>query len=131
MEHNKPMVLDALYGEVIKRGLAAAGKSLKENFASRLYQSSKFKTLGWWFADRPVPEEPSAQSTLRTELADQDAQPDRVDAGCDAPTRRYEAEGVRPIATGQPNGSAWSPPPALSRTVSALSFKLMESVSAN
>lgn len=58
-ERGRPVLLQDLYNEVTRRGLAIAGKSPRANLGARLYNAGKYVSLdkktGWWFKDRPFP----------------------------------------------------------------------------
>jgi hypothetical protein len=57
-EHGRPVLLQDLYDEVTRRGLAISGKFPRANLGARLYNAGKYvsvKKTGWWFKDRPLP----------------------------------------------------------------------------
>jgi hypothetical protein len=57
-EHGRPVLLQDLYNEVTRRGLAISGKFPRANLGARLYNAGKYvsvKKTGWWFKDRPLP----------------------------------------------------------------------------
>jgi hypothetical protein len=60
-ERGQPVLLQDLYNEVTRRGLAIAGKFPRANLGARLYNAGKYvsvKKTGWWFRDRPFPLRP-------------------------------------------------------------------------
>lgn len=59
-ERGKPVRLRDLLGGVRERGVEVGGKEPASTLAARLSNSKEFAShrgIGWWFADRPLPNE--------------------------------------------------------------------------